>query len=338
MSIDCEDTQEIDDALSCRKLPNGNYLLGVHNVSVLSYFPYESDIVQEAIQRNQSIHLPHKFQGEDGTISRTIPIFPYEFSTDMGALREGKARLTRSYIFEITPSGEVVHEEFVKSITRNNKQLTYEEANQILVKGTDSHQLQKTLENLAAVATILEKKYKGTELYEKVKESREDVTGLVVKKKGSENIVYQAMLLTGNRVAEFFARNNLPLLYRVHEVDRDNKALQEAMDKINKAYGEKSLKNLISMFQDVYPRGWYAIEGRHEGLDIDHYCHCTSALRRAADIVVEHALEVCYDKKPSAEEIEELRKEIISKAVEINARHTPIEYFAKEYKKKYHRG
>ena len=336
VSIDGDDAVEIDDALSCKRLPNGNYLLGVHIASILGYFPYESEIVQEAIYRNQAIYLSHKYQTKEGDFHRTIPIFPYEFAADKGSLIEGEPRLTRSYIFEITPDGEIVREEFVKSIIRNNKQMTYEEVNGILENGTSDARLQETINNLSAVTSILDKKYKGNELYEKVKENKEDYTELRVKKIGSENIVYQSMLLTGNRVANYFAERGLPLLYRVHEVNEENnRKLQAMIDNLSATYGGEQFKNLYQLIEGIYPKGWYATEGRHSGLNVDHHCHCTSLLRRAADIVVEHALEVCYDKTPTEEEIAMLREEIASKAVEINSRQTPIEYFIKEYKKKY---
>ena len=338
VSIDGEDAIEIDDALSCKKLENGNYLLGVHIASVLGYFPYESQIVQEAIHRNQSIYLPSTYQSKDNDFNRTVPIFPYDFSADEGSLKEGEKRLTRSYFFEITPTGEVVNEEFVKSIIKNDRRLTYKQVDQILQNGCTDPKVQETIQNLMEVTTLLDSRYVGTELYQKVKEATDDYTELRVKKAGAENIVYQSMLLTGNRVAEFFSRNNYPFLYRVHEVNEENnRKLQAMIDSLNETYGGEQFKNLYQLIEGIYPRGWYAMEGRHSGLDIDHYCHCTSVLRRAADIVVEHALEVCHDKTPTEEELEELREEIAIKAAEINYRQTPIDYFVKEYKKKYRR-
>ena len=101
ISMDGDTAVEIDDALSCRKLPNGNYLLGVHIASVLGYFPYESDIIQNAITRNQSIYLPHRYQSKSDEFNRTIPIFPYYFCADKASLKEGEKRLARSYLFEI---------------------------------------------------------------------------------------------------------------------------------------------------------------------------------------------------------------------------------------------
>ena len=337
ISMDGPGAIEIDDALTCKKLPNGNYLLGVHIASVLAYFPYESEFVQEAIQRNQSIYLPHRYQSKEDDFNKTIPIFPYDFSADKGSLKEKEPRFTRSYFFEIDEEGNVVKEEFVKSITTNQRQLTYEEVNSMLERGCKDEKLQELLNNLQEVTKRLDKRFKGTELYEKVKENSLDYSELRVKKVGSENIVYQAMLLTGTRVAEYFSRMNLPLLYRVHYVNEENnRKLQAMVDNLNETYGGGQFKNLYQLIEGIYPRGWYAMEGRHSGLDVDHYCHCTSVLRRAADIVVEHALEVCHDKVPTEEELEELRKDLADREVEINAKTSPIEYFMKEYQKKYH--
>lgn len=336
ISMDGDTAVEIDDALSCRKLPNGNYLLGVHIASVLGYFPYESDIIQNAITRNQSIYLPHRYQSKSDEFNRTIPIFPYEFCADKASLKEGEKRLARSYLFEIDKDGNIVNETFKKTIITNNKQLTYEDANKIITHGTKDEQLQNTINNLLEVTKILDKKYVSTELYDKIKENVSDTSELRVKRIGSENIVYQSMLLTGNRVAEYFNRNGFPLLYRVHYVNEENNRKLEAMiDNLNRTYKGNQFKNLYQLIEGIYPKGWYAEEGRHTGLDLEHYCHCTSVLRRAADIIVEHALEICYDKEPTKEELEQLKEEIATKVVEINAKQTPIEYFLKEYQKKH---
>ena len=337
ISIDGKDAIEIDDALSCVKLPNGNYRLGVHIASVLGYFPYDSELVQEAIYRRQSIYLSDKYQTKENDFHRTVPIFPYEFSANEGSLKEGEKRLTRSYFFEITPDGEIVKEDFKKTIITNNKRLTYKEVDEMLEKGSDSSELSTTIQNLLEVSSILDKKYQSSDLYEKVKESMDDYTELRVKKVGAENIVYQAMLLTGNRVAEFFARNNYPALYRIHEVNEENnKKLQAMIDTLTQTYGGEQFKNLYQLIEGIYPKGKYAEEGRHSGLDLDHYCHCTSLLRRAADIVMEHALEVCYDKTPTEKELQQLREDIHEKASLINSREAPIDYFVKEYYKKCH--
>lgn len=335
ISIDGPGAIEIDDGVSCKKLPNGNYLLGVHIASVLGHFDYDSDIVQQAIERGQSIYLSTKYQQKKDDYESVIPLFPYSFSADKGSLLENEPRLARSYYFEIDKDGNIVNERFKKSIVRNNKQLTYNDVNRIIEKGTSDPQLAEVIDNLQEVTARIEKRFSVDSLYEMIKENTDEYSSLRVGASKSENIIYRAMLLTGTRVAEYFSKMNLPMIYRVHYIDEDkNQKIRDMLDTLNKTYGTDSFKNLYQLIEGVYPKGWYQNEGRHSGLDLDHYCHCTSPLRRAPDIVVEHLLEECYDKTPTEEEIEKLREEVASKIVEINSKISIIDYFVKEYRKK----
>lgn len=336
ITIDGADAIEIDDALSCKKLPNGNYLLGVHIASVLGYFEYTSNIVQEALTRTRAIYLPAKYQTKDNDFQRAIPIFPYSFSAEAGSLIENSPKLARTFYFEIDPQGNLVNERFIKSVIRNNKKMTYEEVNEIIQNGTQDEQLQETITNLNIVANLLDTKTHVSELYKNIKENTEDYSELRVKKMGSENIVYQAMLLTGTRVATFFNDHNYPCLYRVHKIDQENSGkLQAIIDNITENYGGKEFKNLYKLLEGIYPKGFYATEGKHDGLGKEHYCHCTSGLRRAADIVVEHALEVCYDKTPTEEELALLEQEVEKRAKEITKKQAPIEWFVDDYRRVY---
>ena len=332
ISIDGESSIEIDDALSCRKLENGNYLLGVHIASVLGYFNYNSDIVQNAFNRVHSIYLRNRSLGNKSM----IPIFPLEFSADIGSLVEGEERLARSYIFEIDKEGNIVSQKFKKSIIVNNKQTTYEEINNIIQNGTSNQELEKTVQNLLDVTHILHNKYSMNEVYEMVKENSTDTSQLKVKRHGSEDIVYQAMLLTGNKVAEYFAKNNYPCLYRVHNVKEEvSTKIESLINGLVETYGGEQKEKLYQLVNGIYPKSTYDIKGRHDGLQLDHYCHCTSGLRRAADILVEHALEVCYDKVPTKEEVEKLKEEIIEKRDLIKEKESSLDWFVEDVSKSY---
>jgi hypothetical protein len=235
ITIDKASAKEIDDALSCKKLPNGNYLLGVHIASVLGYFMYDSGIVEEAIERREAIYLPKKYQDKTDDFNRTIPILPYEFSAETASLIPNSPKLTRTYYFEIDKDGNIVNERFIKSIITNCRQTTYDEIDKVLKKGSDCPELNELVTNLHEVTQILEKKYKGTDFYESFKENTQDSADLRIKKDGAQKLVYYPVLLTGNRVAEFFYRNNYPCLYRVHEVNEDNiKKLQAMVDNLTK--------------------------------------------------------------------------------------------------------
>ena len=331
ITIDGESTSEIDDALSCKKLDNGNYLLGVHIASILGYLPYESETVQNAFERGHSIYYRKVIK--DNNMS---PIFPLAFSTGIGSLNEGEDKLARTYLFEISPKGQIIHEEFIKSIIRSNKRATYEEINEILERPTGATPLRETVVLLKEVAEILRQKYHGNELYELMKENKSDTTDLIVKRVASEEIVYECMQLTGNRVAEFFAKNNYPCLYRIHHIDEKlNDKIKSLIDNLVTAYGKQETKKLYSLMEGIYPRSEYGDSGSHMGLGLDHYCHCTSGLRRSADILVEHALEVCYDKDPTPEELIALKNEIKAKQKVINQKDDSINWFVEEVHKSY---
>ena len=337
ITIDGDNAVEIDDALSCRRLPNGNYLLGVHIASVLGYFKYHEDIVSEALNRGRSIYLSNKYRNTENDYNRTIPLFPYEFSAKTGSLITGMPKLARSYFFEIDNTGNIVKETFQRTIIESNRQTTYKEIDKILKHGTKDKELQDVVFNLHDVAELLDKRYKsGDQVYENIKASTDDLSDLRVQRIGSEKIVYQSMLLTGNRVAEYFAGNDYPCLYRVHSVNQsDSKKLQALINNLTKTYGGEQYNKLYQLIEGIYPKGWYDIEGSHDGLGLDHYCHCTSALRRAADIVVEHALEVCYDNNPSDKDLVKLEEEVSKRKTEINNKQDPIEWFGKDYKRAY---
>ena len=336
ITIDKENSIEIDDALSCKKLDNGNYLLGVHIASVLGYFKYDSDIVEEAIARSKSIYLSNKYQNKDNDYHRTIPIFPYDFSAKTASLIQGSPKYARSYFFEIDKEGNVVDQSFQKTIITSNKKTTYKEVDKILNHGSNNKELEEVIFNLQEVSELLDRNYKGEVIYEKLKANVDDYSDLRVQRAGSEKLVYQTMLLTGNRVASAFYEKGYPCLYRVHEVNReDSKKLEAMIDNLTKTYGGYEYSKLYQLIDGLYPKGWYDIEGSHSGLGLDHHCHCTSELRRASDIVVEHALEVCFDKNPTDQELMALEEEINNKKVIINSKQDPIEWFVKDYKRSY---
>ena len=336
ITIDKEGAIEIDDALTCKKLDNGNYLLGVHIASVLGYFPWESETVQEAISRNRSIYLPVKYQDIEDDYDRVIPIFPYSFSAQIASLIPGAPKLARSYFFEIDKNGNIVKEEFKKTIVKSDVKATYEQIDEVLRKGSKDKQLEDLVNTLQEVTEIIDKKYKVSEIYEKVKNNSDDFNELPVRNIGSQKIINKIMLLTGNRVANFFAEHDYPCLYRVHEVNENNIIkLQAMIDNLNKTYGGEQYEQLFRLISGIYPKGWYDLKGSHYGMGLEHYCHCTSGLRRAADIVVEHALEVCYDNDPSEEDLKKLRHEIELIVGRINSKQSPIDWFIKDYKRIY---
>jgi ribonuclease R len=69
-TIDPEDAKDYDDALSFRKLPDGNMEVGIHIADVTHYVRPGTIIEKEARQRATSVYL----------VDRTIPMLPERLS------------------------------------------------------------------------------------------------------------------------------------------------------------------------------------------------------------------------------------------------------------------
>lgn len=323
ITIDGPDAIEIDDGISCQKLANGNYLLKVFIADPLGYFDYDSEIIQEAINRVHTIYLPKD----------VITIFPLSFAADIASLIPGDYKLARGYFFEIDKLGNVVNKSFEKTIIKSSKKANYAEINKVLKEGTIDENLSNTINNLSSLMNILENKYQASLLYENIKRNKVDTTELKVNKIGAEKLVYYSMMIVGEEVAKFFAEKGYPCLYRTLEIDKNTtKQLETMVNNVTSTYGGRVYDKLYQLISGIYPKAEYGKSGRHDGLQLEHYCHITSELRRAADIVVEHALEVCYDKVPTEEELIELEKEVDRVANLINNKSKKIDWFTNEYK------
>lgn len=339
ITIDGNNAKEIDDALSVKVLPNGNYLLGIHIATVLGYLPYKSKIVQEAITRGTTIYLSENniVQTDKDNYKSIIPILPYQFSAIDASLIEAKPRLANSYFFEIDRDGNTVNESFQKTIITNSKQCTYSEINKIFNDGgaSKNRELAVTVNLLGEVSNALERRFHPTRIYETVKKQSNNPADLILGSSTSEKIVSNAMILLGSEVANWFKdeKRDYPLLLRVHEINDDcNQELQEVISNFDFKADQEKFNYLFDSLLGIYPSGRYDTKGRHDGLGLENYAHCSSVLRRSADIVNEHALDVCYFNNPTDKDLYNLEEDIIRNKNIINAQNNAINYFLDDFK------
>ena len=85
-TIDGKDTKDIDDAISVRILPNGNYQLGVHIADVTHYVKTGMALWKEAETRANSNYLGNK----------VLPMLPVELSNGICSLNPNEDRFTIS--------------------------------------------------------------------------------------------------------------------------------------------------------------------------------------------------------------------------------------------------
>jgi len=96
-TIDPADAKDFDDALSFRKLQNGNYEVGVHIADVSYYVKPGTAVDKEARERGTSVYL----------VDRTVPMLPEKLCNKLCSLRPNEDKLTFAVVCEISPKAEI---------------------------------------------------------------------------------------------------------------------------------------------------------------------------------------------------------------------------------------
>ncbi|MBQ9654362.1 MAG: ribonuclease R [Bacteroidales bacterium] len=124
-TIDPTDAKDYDDALSFRKMDNGNYEVGVHIADVTYYVKPGTAVDKEAQERGTSVYL----------VDRTVPMLPEKLSNKLCSLRPGEEKLTFSAVFEITPQAKVINPWFGRTNIISDYRFDYELAQSIIDAG-----------------------------------------------------------------------------------------------------------------------------------------------------------------------------------------------------------
>ncbi|PYX33633.1 MAG: ribonuclease R, partial [Acidobacteria bacterium] len=122
VTIDGETARDFDDAVTVRRLKNGNFELQVHIADVAQYVTPDSAIDQEARLRGTSVYFP----------DRAVPMLPLELSTDICSLRPQVDRLVMSCVMEIDHRGEILGCELCPGVIRSAERMTYTNVKAVL--------------------------------------------------------------------------------------------------------------------------------------------------------------------------------------------------------------
>lgn len=313
-TIDGDDTKDIDDAISIKKLPNGHYELGVHIADVSYYVKEGSPLDNEAMERGTSVYL----------VDRVIPMLPHELSNGICSLNPNVDRLAMSCVMEFDDSGKQLNYEIFPSVIRSRIQMTYKKVNSILEKNEVPEGYEEyadALRLMAELATILRKaKTKRGYIDFGVDEAKILVDencvpyDIVLRDRGvGENLIEDFMIAANECVATHIYFMNLPFIYRVHEYPKEEKIRSflgfvsslgyhvngnikdvkpTTMQGILKQLEDKpEYKILSSLLLRSMQKAVYKPENLgHYGLASSCYTHFTSPIRRYPDTTVHRLL------------------------------------------------
>ena len=208
-TIDPADAKDFDDALSFRKLENGNYEVGVHIADVTHYVRPGSVVDEEARSRGTSVYL----------VDRTVPMLPEKLCNKLCSLRPNEEKLTFSAVFEITPLGRIADQWFGKTVIYSDQRFAYEEAQAIIEAGPKavhegvSEDIKEAVLILNNLASKLRKKrfasgaisFERPEMKVVVDEKGRPVDVYQKVTKEANWLIEEFMLLANRSVAEFVA-------------------------------------------------------------------------------------------------------------------------------------
>jgi len=313
VTIDGQNAQDFDDAVSIRKLSNGHFLLGVHIADVSHYVRPGSSLDAQAFERGTSVYFP----------DLTLPMLPERLSNDLCSLRPKKERLTFSVLLEIDEKGEKKKIRFHPSFVQTAERMTYDSVYKIFEGDEEERRrfpaLVPDLLLMRDLARLLRKKreMEGSldfDLLEPELVYREGRIQSVLpfERNEAHQVIEEFMVAANEAVALFLNQKNIPFLYRVHpppalkDLERlremlahfglslplpkkiSSKDLQQALKEAKGKHEEKfvSLQVLKSLRLAVY-----SDENQgHYGLAKKFYTHFTSPIRRYPDLVVHRAL------------------------------------------------
>ncbi|MCD8089122.1 MAG: ribonuclease R [Clostridiales bacterium] len=319
VTIDGEDAKDLDDAVSCKKLPNGNFELGVYIADVSHYVKEKSPIDREAFKRGTSTYLA----------DRVIPMLPKELSNGICSLNQGEDRLSLCCIMEINSGGRVVDHRTVKGVINVDRRMSYtvvydlltndaseykDEYKDFLPMFFDMKELRDILWekrrrrgavdfNLSETKVILDDEGKAVDIVARYRNT-------------ATSIIEEFMIAANETVAEEFFNREVPFMYRSHETPDEEKfqMLKDTVGKLGYVLkgGRKSSKTLQALLDQVkdspkemminmlalrsMQQARYTGDALgHYGLASKYYCHFTSPIRRYPDLYIHRIISLCID-------------------------------------------
>ncbi len=333
-TIDPPDAKDFDDAVSLEKLPNGNYLLGVHIADVSHFVKPGSAIDKEALRRATSVYL----------VDRVIPMLPEHLSNNLCSLQPHVDRLTYTCQMEMDARGNVIKHHIQPSVINSKRRFTYLEAQEIIDDPGSRDKFAPVLREMHALSQRLRKRrfqngsidFNTPEVKFKLDERGFPIDIIPVEPLDTHKMIEEFMLMANQTVTMHVhqiskGKRTLPFIYRVHEKP-DREKLQKFTDFMKALGYQVNLKrNFTPMdFQQLLTQ----VEGKrdeplvkevamrtmmkavyslnnagHFGLAFQLYTHFTSPIRRYPDLEV-HRLLKLYQKPVQGAELQSLMKRL----------------------------
>ncbi|XP_052231000.1 exosome complex exonuclease RRP44-like isoform X2 [Dreissena polymorpha] len=352
-SVDPPGCTDIDDALHCRDLPNGNLEVGVHIADVSHFIRPGNALDREAASRGTTVYL----------VDKRIDMVPELLSSNLCSLICDVDRFAFTVIWEMTQTADIVKTSFMKSVIQSRASLTYGEAQMIIDDPKRNDEIARSLRGLNRLAKIMKQRRidKGAltlaspEIRFHIDSETHDPIDVQAKQLLDTNSMVEEFMLLANiataqKIQEEFP--NCAVLRRhpsppVSNFEPLMKAALSKGFKMNVSRGKDLADSLETatipddpyfntmlrimttrcMMQAVYFCSGMIPESDflHYGLATEIYTHFTSPIRRYSDILVHRLLAVSIGADSSYPDLlDKHRTQIVCN--NLNYRHKMAQY------------
>jgi ribonuclease R len=312
-TIDPKDAKDFDDALSVKKLKNGNWEVGVHIADVSHYVKRGGVIDTEAIERATSVYL----------VDRVIPMLPEVLSNNICSLKPNVDRLAYSILFEMDESANMLDYTIKKTVIHSDVRFTYQTAQDVI--DNKEGKLVSELLLLDKLSKILRDKrkengsinFESTEVKFILDKNNNPIDVYFKESLSTNHLIEEFMLLANKTVAKhigFPTKDAKTFVYRIHDIpDSDristlNNIVKKFGHSINNESSNKLSQSINKLLKNVKGKGEQQMVETltirsmakaiyttnnigHYGLAFKHYSHFTSPIRRYPDLIVHRLLE-----------------------------------------------
>ena len=316
ITIDPVDAKDFDDAIYAvaddDPKNKGGHILWVAIADVAAYVTPGSALDVDAEKKGNSVYLP----------DRVEPMLPHELSSDLCSLRPKEDRACMAVKMRIRADGTKIDHHFTRGLMRSHARLTYAQAQEGFM-GTPG-------EAAEPVIDILNQIFEAYQCLKKARAQRQPlaielperkinigkdgrVESIVVKERYDAHKLIEEFMVNANvAAAEALDKAGMTTLVRVHATpERERlqglsdflpavglkwtvgeKASTARFNKLLAAAAKDDLTETVGMaVLRSQSQAFYGPEiGGHFGLNLRHYAHFTSPIRRYADLVVHRAL------------------------------------------------
>ncbi|MDR1372015.1 MAG: ribonuclease R [Dysgonamonadaceae bacterium] len=358
-TIDPFDAKDFDDALSIKKLENGNWEVGIHIADVTHYVEQGGIIDKEAYERATSVYL----------VDRTIPMLPESLSNGLCSLRPNEDKLCFSTVVELTDDAEVKSYRIVRTVINSNRRFDYGEAQQIIETGQGD--MKDEILTLNRLSKILKNRrfkdgaisFERSEVNFDLDSEGKPLRAYFKEAQDSNKLIEEFMLLANRLVAETIGKaargkNPRTFVYRIHDLPNPEKLANlsefvhrfgyKLKDKGSQGEISKSINKLLTKVQGTkeqnlietiavrsMSKAAYSTHNiGHYGLSFKYYTHFTSPIRRYPDMMVHRLLERYLSGGKSVEEQqteEECKHCSTMETLAMNAERVSIKYKQVEF-------